>query len=48
MPLSHQKKTEIRSRGGKKNAKVAMKCNNFYDLGDYNNNRQQTHDNNTE
>ncbi len=36
MPLSHQITNEIRSHGGKKIAKVAMKCNNFYYLGDYN------------
>ncbi len=36
MPLSHRIMTELRLRDGKKNAKVAMKCNNFYDLGDYN------------
>ncbi len=35
MPLSHQIMTEIRSCDIKKNAKVAMKCNNFYDLSDY-------------
>ncbi len=36
MLLSYMITTEIRSCDGKINAKVAMKCNNFYDLGDYN------------
>ncbi len=34
--LSHQITTEIWLRDGKNNAKVTIKCNNFYDLGDYN------------